>query len=96
MNLAKFLPDGAEKFEDLELFLNQADKTFTAAEVKKMRQTDKFPRSLNAYLDQYELSDAEKDAILIRRHTDYDSKSDEDKTALRKKVVKLRKIQEKI
>ena len=86
--------DGARKFEDLEFFLNQADKTFTAAEVKKLKQSDKFPRSLNAYLDQLELSDEQKDAILIQRHTDFDSKSDEEKCALRKKVVKLRKIQE--
>ena len=94
VNLEKFLEGGADKFSELETLLSEAEKTFTVAEVKKMKKSSDFPRTLNAFLDQYELSDEEKDYILSMRHENYSDKSDDEKVLLRKKIVKLRKIQE--
>lgn len=96
-NLAKFHPDAAERYSDLESFLNQADKTFTAAEIQKITKSkddSDFPRSLNAFLETYQLSDNEKDKILAMRHDEYESKSETEKEKLRANIRKFRKIQE--
>ena len=93
VNLKHFLPGADEKFNELETFLNQADKSFTAEEVKKIKQTPDFPRSLNAFLKKLEPTDAQKDKILELRHTDFNSKPENEKDVLRGKIQKFRKIQ---
>ena len=95
VNLEKFLPDAADKFADLELFLSNAEKPFSAAEIKKLRQSSDFPRSLNTFLEEHELSEAEKDHILRHRDGDFMNKSNTEKEKLRGKINKLRKIKEK-
>ena len=59
-----------------------------------MRQTEDFPRSLNSYLDKYDLKDSDIDNILALRDSEYSSKQEQQKEKLRSKIRKLRKIQD--
>ena len=61
-----------------------------------MKQTDDFPRSLNSFLDKYDLKDSEKDNILTLRDPQYTSKPEHQKEKLRSKIRKLRKIQGRV